>query len=168
MPFDPDDPRLTAYALGELDDAEQVEFESFLAESDEARRFIEETRAPPGSWPIASAAKRAPDWPPSSISPSRRGLHAAAQSPLRLQLPRRPLTFGRVVQLAVAAGIIGFVAALVVPAYQAAREHPLEVVQATNPPGVGPTKISHRARLRTWRGGQGERCSGRTYRRGTA
>ena len=31
MTFDPDDPRLTAYALGELDDAERVEFEAFIA-----------------------------------------------------------------------------------------------------------------------------------------
>ena len=48
------------------------------------------------------------------------------------------LTLGRVVQLAFAAGIIVFVAALVVPAYKAMREHPRELVLATKPPGLGP------------------------------
>lgn len=39
-----DDPRLTAYALGELPGDERVEIEHLLAQSPEARRFVEETR----------------------------------------------------------------------------------------------------------------------------
>jgi Ca-activated chloride channel homolog len=45
MPFDANDPRLTAYALGELDDAERTEVEALLNESAEARQFVDEIRA---------------------------------------------------------------------------------------------------------------------------
>ena len=44
MTFDTDDPRLTAYALGELDPDSHREVEELLASSDEARRYIEEIR----------------------------------------------------------------------------------------------------------------------------
>lgn len=40
-----DDPRLTAYALGELPAAERAEIEALLATDESARRFVEETRA---------------------------------------------------------------------------------------------------------------------------
>lgn len=42
--FQPDDPRLTAYALGELDPNERAEVEAMLAESAEARTALEEIR----------------------------------------------------------------------------------------------------------------------------
>src|SRR5262245_50848902 len=46
MAFPPieDDPRLTAYALGELDDAERPEVEDRLSLDPEARRFVEDIR----------------------------------------------------------------------------------------------------------------------------
>lgn len=42
--FQPDDPRLTAYALGELDPNERAEVEAMLAQSSEARTALEEIR----------------------------------------------------------------------------------------------------------------------------
>src|SRR5947209_15754340 len=44
MSIAPDDPRLTAYALGELDDADRPEIEALLARDPEARAFLEEVR----------------------------------------------------------------------------------------------------------------------------
>ena len=44
MPIDPEDPRLTAYALGELEDDEKADLERLLSDSDEARRAVEEVR----------------------------------------------------------------------------------------------------------------------------
>lgn len=44
MNIDPEDPRLTAYALGELEDSERAEFELLLFQSDEGRRVVEEVR----------------------------------------------------------------------------------------------------------------------------
>src|SRR3954471_6171671 len=40
-----EDPRLTAYALGELDDSERQAIEVLMAESPESRRFVEDIRA---------------------------------------------------------------------------------------------------------------------------
>ncbi|HMB04679.1 MAG TPA: von Willebrand factor type A domain-containing protein [Isosphaeraceae bacterium] len=45
MPLDYSDPRLTAYALDELDAAERAEVEAQLAGDPERRRFVEEIRA---------------------------------------------------------------------------------------------------------------------------
>ena len=44
MTFDPDDPRLTAFALGELDDADRAAVEALVAGSPEANRFVVEVR----------------------------------------------------------------------------------------------------------------------------
>ncbi len=44
MTFDPNDPRLTAYVLGELDPAERSEFEAMLEDSADGRQAVEETR----------------------------------------------------------------------------------------------------------------------------
>jgi Ca-activated chloride channel family protein len=45
MSLDFSDPRLTAYALDELDEPERVEVETILAADADARRFVEEVRA---------------------------------------------------------------------------------------------------------------------------
>ena len=44
MTFDASDPRLTAYALGELDGSERAEIEALLAENAPARQFVAEIR----------------------------------------------------------------------------------------------------------------------------
>ena len=44
MPIDPEDPRLTAYALGELEENERVDLEQLLSDSDEGRRVVDEVR----------------------------------------------------------------------------------------------------------------------------
>lgn len=43
--FDPEDPRLTAYALGEMDPAERAEFEQWLRLQPEAQKAVDEIRA---------------------------------------------------------------------------------------------------------------------------
>src|SRR4051812_36966524 len=40
----PDDPKLTAYALDELDGRDRIQVDAFLKENEAARRFVEETR----------------------------------------------------------------------------------------------------------------------------
>lgn len=54
----PDDPRLTAYALGELSLEEQVQVEEFLRNDPEARAAVEQLRAFAGQ--MAAALKREP------------------------------------------------------------------------------------------------------------
>ncbi|HEY9509013.1 MAG TPA: hypothetical protein VIV82_04055, partial [Verrucomicrobiae bacterium] len=45
MNLNPDDPRLTAYALGELPEAERAQFEAELKASAEGQKLVEEIRA---------------------------------------------------------------------------------------------------------------------------
>ena len=45
MSFDLDDPKLTAYALGELDEAERAEVEALVRQSPEVQRYVDEVRA---------------------------------------------------------------------------------------------------------------------------
>jgi Ca-activated chloride channel homolog len=45
MPYDPNDPRLTAYALGELDDNERTEIDTLLESCRESRKAVDEIRA---------------------------------------------------------------------------------------------------------------------------
>ena len=44
MTFDPNDPRLTAYVLGELEPAERAEVEAMLDDSPECRQAVDEIR----------------------------------------------------------------------------------------------------------------------------
>ena len=44
-PILPDDPRLTAYALNEMEPAERVDFETLLRQDEAARQAVEEIRA---------------------------------------------------------------------------------------------------------------------------
>ncbi len=58
MNFDPNDPRLTAYALGELDPLEQDELHQLLDESEEARNSVAEIRQT-AAW-LADELRREP------------------------------------------------------------------------------------------------------------
>jgi Ca-activated chloride channel family protein len=49
MTFNPDDPKWTAYVLGELEDAERAEMDSLLESSEEARAYLEELRVAAGA-----------------------------------------------------------------------------------------------------------------------
>ncbi|HET9132221.1 MAG TPA: hypothetical protein VFO86_14800, partial [Terriglobia bacterium] len=49
MTFNPDDPKWTAYVLGELEDSERAEVESLLESSEDARAFVEELREATGA-----------------------------------------------------------------------------------------------------------------------
>ena len=49
MTFNPDDPKWTAYVLGELEDSERAEIESLLESSEEARAYVEELRVATGA-----------------------------------------------------------------------------------------------------------------------
>jgi Ca-activated chloride channel family protein len=49
MTFNPDDPKWTAYVLGELEESERAEVESLLESSEEARAFVEELRVATGA-----------------------------------------------------------------------------------------------------------------------
>ena len=60
MPFDPQDPRLTASLLGEIDDADRDAVDALLAADPDAARFLEGLRATAGRLTDALGAEPAP------------------------------------------------------------------------------------------------------------
>jgi Ca-activated chloride channel family protein len=83
-----DDPKLTAYALDELDAADRAEVEAFLKGSDAGRRFVEETRQ---TVALLAGGLRAVE-PPALTAAQRDAVHAAARS----AGVAPPLSYGRV------------------------------------------------------------------------
>jgi Ca-activated chloride channel family protein len=142
MPFDPNDPRLTAYALGELDDAEMVEFEALIADAPDAQRYIEETRATARllSEQLRRESSPGPGLGPEQHQSIERILAVQADSPLRPGARRRWLSPARIAQVVIAASILALIGAMVWPALQSTvAKRPEELVLATSPPGVEET-----------------------------
>ena len=76
MNFDPNDPRLTAYVLNELPDADRTEVEALLASNPEAAAFVEELRATTGL--LAASLANEPDL---TLDPARRAtIRTAAET----------------------------------------------------------------------------------------
>lgn len=107
MTFDPNDPRLTAYALGELDGDDQKAVASLISENDQARQFIDETRRLAGLLSESLRAEHA-----SGLDPARRGTIAAhldaPQAPVApRRFPLRPLALAAA-SLLLAGGALAF------------------------------------------------------------
>src|SRR5690242_15059771 len=81
-----DDPRLTAYALDELGDADRAQVEAFLAQNADARRFVDETRQTAA---MLAGGLRSID-PPVLTTEQRATVEQAARADTG-----RPLTYGR-------------------------------------------------------------------------
>jgi Ca-activated chloride channel family protein len=76
MNFDPNDPRLTAYVLNELTDAERAEVEALLTANPEAAAFVAELRTTTGLLATSLAAE-----PELTLDSARRaGIAAAAET----------------------------------------------------------------------------------------
>jgi len=108
MPLDPFDPRLTDYALGELDVAERAEVERELAESPEARAALAEIERTVGAIGAALADEDQP-----ALDTARRVAILAAEpsTDVIAQLPGqwRGMTTGRWISAVIAAGLSGVI-----------------------------------------------------------
>jgi len=88
MKLSPDDPKLTAYALGELDAAERAAIEAVLADSPEARAVVEEIRAAAERLTSELAAEPYPDWRRCVRKSSRWPACSSLRTPAYLRRPR--------------------------------------------------------------------------------
>ena len=109
MTFDPDDPRLTAYALGELDPAEAAAVDALLADHDEARRFVDDVRETARLLSEHLRSEPAPGLTPAHREAIEVGLQPTVAAPSRLApvFRRHPLAL-----FAAAAGLAGLAATL--------------------------------------------------------
>ncbi len=124
MPLVPDDPRLTTYALGEIEDAERPEIEAGLASDPGARALVEEIRATARLLVDHLRAETG-----SGLEP---GQHRAIENRLETHPPRKPAGRRRWAGLAVAAGLLGLTATLLVPAIRSFLDRPEPIVNARN------------------------------------
>jgi Ca-activated chloride channel family protein len=132
MPFDPDDPRLTAYALGELDAADRLAIEAILRDDPDARGFVlgvEETAR------LLAEELRHEATAVDGLDPARREAierQLSAPATLAIAAPPAKARFRAWMPLAAAAGIIGVAAAVTLPRYLGRRnaEAPIVLAQA--------------------------------------
>ncbi len=106
MSMNLDDPRLTAYALGEMDPAERQAFEAELANDPDARRQVEQVRHLAGELTDQLASEPAPE-----LTDKQRQAVTAAATPKKATLtPARPtrrrVLLGVGLPMATAAGIV--------------------------------------------------------------
>jgi Ca-activated chloride channel family protein len=117
MRDDPDDAKLTAFALGELDEEERAPVARRIATSEDARREVEEVKE------TAAALREAfSDAPAYSLTPAqRRTIEAAAIRPPLAGAPVRRRPRGWLPATAIAAGLAAVVLAVSIPSLYRAR-----------------------------------------------
>jgi Ca-activated chloride channel homolog len=142
MNIHPDDPRWTAYVLGELSDADRAEVEQELESSPEAREIVDEIRM----MTMLLKDELAKEPSPSLVPDQRRAVREAAVA--QNGAGRRQWFAGAFAAAAVAAVLLLGVALpslLRKPAsdlgYQAASEQPTKPVNAPAPPAVVPSTV---------------------------
>jgi Ca-activated chloride channel family protein len=103
MTFDTDDPRLTAYALGELDPAQEQEIDQLLSCSDEARKFVAEIRQTAGwlTQELQKERQAQSPLPPVDLKAIEQTLKAR-----KPELPQRPWWRKRYKTLSIAATLL--------------------------------------------------------------
>lgn len=101
MKIDPDDPRLTAYALGELPEDQAQRLESDLADSPDAREVLEQTRALSTLLTQGFAAELAPPTEARILPTEEPGIDSSAADSVDetkptpiVPFPRPPLAWG--------------------------------------------------------------------------
>lgn len=118
MPLVPDDPRLTTYALGEIEDAERPEIEAGLASDPGARALVEEIRATARLLAETLHAEAAPGLDLGRLQSIEDRL-ATDTAPAPKPAPRR-----RWARWAVAACLLGLAATFLVPTLRTFRTRP--------------------------------------------
>lgn len=105
FPFDPDDPRVTAYALDEMHDAEaRAGFEQLLARSPEARALVDEIRALSGQLVAEyDEERRLAQAEPSNVIP------------LAIAERRQAAWAGRLLRMAATLAVLGIAGAMLAP-----------------------------------------------------
>ncbi|HUJ09063.1 MAG TPA: von Willebrand factor type A domain-containing protein, partial [Verrucomicrobiae bacterium] len=114
MKIDPNDPRLTAYALGELDAAERAEIEAWLKGDEAARREIETIRRAAGVLTEELKAEPCPELTPAQVAEIEQRFDPAAKT--EIDFP-----WWRLIGWATAVGAAALMVALFLPALSATR-----------------------------------------------
>lgn len=119
MTYDPDDHRLTAYALGELDGADRDAVEAQVADDAESRKSVEEVRAT-----ARLLTEQFQIEPRPGLTPDHREAIEEVLQPAAPSVPKAGIRWAPILTLAAAASVAGITVGLVLPARNAARMAP--------------------------------------------
>jgi Ca-activated chloride channel family protein len=135
MPIAPDDPRLTAFALGELDEAERPEFETLMNDDPEALALVAEIRATAKLLEDHLRAEAAPGLDPEH----HRAIESCLETPKAPveSTPARKPRRARV-ELAVAASLVGVSVAVIVWSWSTEDRENARRQLARNAPAQAP------------------------------
>lgn len=132
MKIDPNDPRLTAYALGELDDAERVEIEVLLKDNEVARREVETMRRAATTLADELRSEPCPQLTPEQLAKIEQRFAPSEKE-------AAPFPWWRALGWATALGAAAMVAALFLPALNQSRAMPRRLT--LNTPGAQQTVL---------------------------
>jgi len=144
VPFDPDDPRLTAYALGELDPAEVAAVEAQLADCPESRRAVAEICAT--AQLLTGELAREPA--PGLASAQREAIESRLSPAIHAPRPRR-VRWG---VWAVAASVLAILPAVLIPAMRWNRTTALTGSRVYLAQGPGPVASFKHAPANEYKG----------------
>jgi Ca-activated chloride channel family protein len=115
--FDADDARLSAYALGELDESERASVEQLLATDPEARKFVDELRATARALESELANEKMPEL----TAAQRDGIVGRAQSKRRHRTPMRAW-FSYAIAAAAVTSFVSWAALTIVQSHSVDKE----------------------------------------------
>jgi len=117
MKIDPNDPRLTAYALGELDDNERAEIEALIKNDNDAQREVETIRRA-----TSKVTEKLQSEPCPRLNPEQ--LAAIEERFSAFETPPRAFPWWRIIGWTTALGAAALVLAALLPRYKLASETP--------------------------------------------
>jgi Ca-activated chloride channel family protein len=121
--FNPEDPRLTAFVLGEIDDSDRAEIEQLLETSPEAQAAVKEIEETIGVLKEGLASEPTPELTAEQRATVEEQLAGATVASAAEATPQRPSArFGKLAGTIASVAALGLVVTLAVPQLEPARE----------------------------------------------
>ncbi|MFT5091318.1 MAG: Ca-activated chloride channel family protein [Porticoccaceae bacterium] len=120
--FNPEDPRLTAFVLGEIDDSDRAEIEQLLESSPEAQAAVKEIEETIGVLKEGLASEPVPELTAEQRAAVEEQLAAPTVAAATEPLVKRPARFGKLAGAVASVAALGLVVTLAAPQLQPARD----------------------------------------------
>ncbi|MDA1161204.1 MAG: von Willebrand factor type A domain-containing protein, partial [Planctomycetota bacterium] len=121
--FNPEDPRLTAFVLGEIDDSDRAEIEQLLETSEEAQAAVKEIEETIGALKVGLASEPTPELTDAQRAAVEQQLAGPTVASTVEASPQRSGAWpGKIAGFVASVSALGLIVTLALPALQQARE----------------------------------------------